>query len=134
MPDAYTQYAVGFDRQIAPLFGGKDQLTITIEFVGEDGATDITSNFRPFDNDIVLRLFWEANDFSRTSLEARAVVDVTNGEVIAEAIYKTQLRFIHDDLSFLLGARYIGAERGEPGFFALFPDNSSVRARLRWDF
>jgi len=134
LPDAYSQYAVGFDRQVAPFLASKDQLTITVEYVGERGADDITATFRPFNSDLVFRLYWELGNFARTSAEIRGIIDLDNDEVIAEAVIKSQLRFIHEDLSLLIAGQYIRQAKTDPSFFALFPDNSSVRGRLQFDF
>ncbi len=134
LPDSYWQYAFGFDRQISGLLADNDQLTLTVEYVGEQGASDITAQFRPFQSDIVFRGFWEAGDFARSSLEVRAIVDLETGELIFEGLARSQLRFIHDDLSLLLGAQVIDASESQDSFFAIFPNNSNFRARLRFDF
>ncbi|MFT4840359.1 MAG: hypothetical protein ACI90M_000815, partial [Candidatus Azotimanducaceae bacterium] len=54
---------------IPNVFTDKDQITATLEWVGETGANDSTAVFRAFDDDLVIRAFWEANDFARTSIE-----------------------------------------------------------------
>jgi hypothetical protein len=82
-----------------------------------------------------LRLYWEANDFARTSLELRGVADVKNGELLGEATFSRQLRFIHDDLSFKLITQWIRPDRQEQTLFSFFPDNNSnVRVRMGFDF
>ena len=134
LPDDYWQYAFGVDRLFPNVFSDKDQITATIEWVGESGANDITKLFRPFQDDLVLRAFWEANDFSRTSLELRGVVDPKNGDWFAEGTYAQQLRSIHEDLKLELGLRWFDIASTEPGFFALFPNNSTVYMALRFDF
>ena len=134
LPDDYLQYAFGVDRLFPNVFTDKDQITATIEWVGEVGAEDFTATFRPFDDDLVVRAFWEANDFARTSVELRGFADPNKQEYLLEGILQTQLRSLHEDLQFELGVRWFDVARGEPGFFALFPDNSNVWMSLRFDF
>ncbi len=134
LPDGYTQYAVGFDRLFPSVFAAQDQLTVTAEWVGEHGAHDAMARFRPFDEDLVLRLFWEANDFARSSVELRGLLDFGKQEYIVEALSQRQLRFVHEDLALQVGVQWFDVARDEPGFFALFPDNTNVHAELRLDF
>jgi len=134
LPDDYVQYAFGFDRLFPNVFTDKDQITATVEWVGEVGASDLTSLYRPFDDDLVLRFLWEANDFSRQSLELRGFADFAKQEYLVEGVYQTQLRSIHEDLQFELGIRWFDIATGEPGFFSAFPNNSSVWASFRFDF
>ncbi|MCZ6689794.1 MAG: hypothetical protein O7H41_09340 [Planctomycetota bacterium] len=134
VPDPYTQYVVGVDWLFPTVFDQQDQVTVTVEYLGEVGADDPASEFRPFRSDIVLRALWEANDFSRTSLELRGLVDVETAEFVAEAILERQLRFVHEDLKVRLGVQYFEPDRSEPGFFAFFPNNTNVSVALRYDF
>ncbi|MFT4512765.1 MAG: hypothetical protein ACI91B_001464 [Planctomycetota bacterium] len=134
LPDEYLQYAIGFDRVIPNVFTDKDQITATLEWVGETGANDSTSVFRPFDDDLVVRAFWEANDFARTSIELRGFADPNKQEYLVEGIYQRQLRSIHEDLQLELGMRWFDVARSEPGFFNLFPNNSSVWMSFRLAF
>lgn len=134
LPDEYLQYAFGFDRTIPNVILDNDQITATVEWVGEIGANDPTSVFRPFDDDLVLRALWEANDFARTSIEMRGFVDPNKEEYVLEGVYQRQLRSIHEDLQLEVGVRWFDVARSEVGFFSLFPDNSSVWMSLRLDF
>ena len=133
LPDPYVQYVVGVDRLIPNLFSQQDQLTLTLEYLGEEDADDFTADFRPFQSDVVARAFWEAGDFRRTSLEFRAVVDTERGETILEAIYEQQLRSFHDDLKLQVGIQYFDPDR-QKGLFSFFPNNTNVRVELRFDF
>ena len=133
LPDEYLQYAFGFDRIIPNVFSSQDQLTLTAEWVGEVGANDSTAAFRPFDDDLVLRGFWEANDFARTSLELRGIADFNKEEWIVETIFGRQLRSIHEDLSFEVGVQWIDAA-SSGSFFSLFPNNTNLSVALRMDF
>ena len=87
-----------------------------------------------FDDDLVLRALWEANDFARTSVEFRGIIDASSQEWIVEGIFQRQIRSISEDLQFEFGVQYFEPDRSEPGFFALFPNNSNVRVGLRLDF
>ena len=139
LPDDYLQYVAGFDRIFNTPFTRLDSLTFTAEYLGEyiTDENDFLSLFRPFDNDVAARLFWEAKDFARFSIELRGVVDVKNGELIGEGTIGRQLRFIHDDLRFEVAGQYVRPERDaddEPGLFAFFPNNSNVRVRMGFNF
>jgi hypothetical protein len=135
IPEDYFQFAAGIDRSFPHVFSSKDEFTLTLEYAGEVGADDQAAVFRPFDSDIAGRLAWSAGDFARTSIEARGVVDVTNGEIIAEGLASRQLRFIHDDLKLEVGGRYLRAAPSEATLLNAFPtNNSSLRARLQFDF
>ena len=134
LPDDYVQYAVGFDRLFPNVLASNDLLTATAEWVGEQGAADLTSLYRPFDDDLVLRLLWQANDFARQQVELRAVADFAKREYLLEASYQTQLRDLHEDLQLEVGVRWFELDGDAPGFFNFFPNNSSVWTSLRFDF
>lgn len=131
--DDYVQYVTGLDLLINPVFTDRDQVLLTIEYAGENGASDLASIFRPFDSDIAVRLFWQPLDFSRTAIELRAVVDVKKGELVAEASVGQQLRFIHDDLRMTVTGTYMRASPTGQGILALFPNNSAITVRLQLD-
>jgi hypothetical protein len=135
-PDRYLQYVVGFDRIFNALFTDLDSLILTVEYLAEElGADDLLSQFRPFDNDVAVRLFWDAKDFARSSIELRGVVDVKNTELIGQVVIGRQLRFLHDDLSFEIAGQYVRPARDEDTFFSFFPNNNSnVRARMEFNF
>lgn len=133
-PDDFTAFVVGVDRVFDGVWLGQDSLTATVEYARENGASDVQSVFRPFRNDLILRAFWEAGDFERTSLELRALIDLDVHETIGEVLYGTQLRRWHEDLKLTVGLQLF--DRGDEGvsFFGLFPNNSSALVGLRWDF
>ena len=133
-PDDYWAYVLGVDRTFDRPFGDVDSLTMTVEYAGESGAEDFTSLFRPFRDDVVLRAFWEANDFARQSLELRAIIDLDVDEQIYEALYERQLRSVHEDLRLIVHAQVIQAADPGESFFSLFPDSSSLAIGLRFDF
>ena len=131
--DDYVQYTTGLDLLINPVFTDRDQVLLTLEYAGENGASDLASIFRPFDSDIAVRLFWEPLDFSRTAIELRAVVDVKHGELVAEAIVGQQLRFIHDDLRMTVTGTYMRAAPSGQGLLTFFSNNSAIVVRLQMD-
>ncbi|MEO1699383.1 MAG: hypothetical protein AAFU73_18985 [Planctomycetota bacterium] len=133
-PDDWTVLVVGVDRVFDGVVEANDSLTATVEYASESGASDEQSVFRPFRNDLVARLFWEANDFERTSLELRGIFDLDVDETVAELIYETQLRRFDDDLKFTLQAQFFDPAGATESLFGLFPNNTSILAGLRWDF
>ena len=131
--DDYVQYTTGFDLLINPVFTERDEILLTIEYAGENGASDLASVFRPFDSDIAVRLFWQPLDFARTIVELRAVVDIKHAELVAEATVGQQLRFIHDDLRLTVTGTYMRAATGGQGLLQFFSNNSGIMARLQFD-
>lgn len=124
----------GVDRTFPSAIAEGDDLTLTVEYAREWGASDPTSTFRPFRNDVIARGFWNVNDFARTSLEVRILYDLNNGETIGDLIAERQLGFIDDNLK--LGAQlqlFAPASRSE-SFLGFLPTNSLLAASLRWDF
>ncbi len=133
-PDDYFAFVVGVDRVFNDVFMNQDQLTLTLEYAREEGASDLTSVYRPFRNDLIVRLFWEANDFSRTSLEGRAIFDLDKNEIVWEVIFQRQLRFIDEDLSLTLQVQGFEAASSGQTLYNAFPDNTSVLIGFRWNF
>jgi len=133
-PDDYLQYVVGFDRLVAPFASTRDQLTLTLEYVGENGAHDEATLLRPFESEVATRVAWEAGDFARTNVELAGMVDVESGELVAELTAARQLSFIHDDLKLEAHGRYLAAGSGEASLLSAFPNNSRVGLRTQFDF
>ncbi len=133
-PDDYLAYVGGVDRAFDRVFSDLDQLTAMVEVAGETGADDAASQFRPFKNDVVLRLFWEGNDFARSSVELRALVDLDEDERIYELIAERTLRSIDEDLTAFVSAQVFHQPDNGRTLFDLFPNNTSVSIGLRWDF
>lgn len=131
--DDYVQYTTGFDLLINPVFTERDEILLTLEYAGENGASDLASIFRPFDSDIAVRLFWQPLDFARTAIELRAVVDVKHAELVAEATVGQQLRFIHDDLRMTAPGTYMRAAPNGQGLLTFFSNNSAITVRLQLD-
>ena len=133
-PNDYLSYVVGVDRGFYNVLKDQDVLTVTVEYAGEVGHEDPTSILRPFQNDLVLRLFWEANDFARTSFEVRGIRDFDTGETIGEVIVQRQLRFLHENVKGSLQLQLFDPPGTGESFFDFFPNNSSLALVLRWDF
>ncbi len=133
-PDDYVAYVAGVDREFYDVIVDQDQLTATVEYTGEEGADDPAARLRPFENDIVLRFLWEANDFARSSVELRGIFDFDSSEVIAELVAERQLRFIHEDLKLRIQAQVFDPPETGRSLFDFFPNNSSIAVALRWEF
>lgn len=133
-PESYLAYTVGFDRPRDNVFRDKDRLTFMLEYAGEAGAGDLNHQLRLFTDDVVLRWFWEANDFARRSLELRVIYDVERTETILQAIYETQLRSLHEDLRLQVDVRRAMADGTPPSLLGLVPDPSAVRVALTYEF
>jgi hypothetical protein len=131
--DDYVQYTTGLDLLINPVFTERDEILLTLEYAGENGASDLASVFRPFDSDIAVRLFWQPLDFARTTIELRTVVDVKHAELVAEATVGQQLRFIHDDLRMTVTGTYMRAAPSGEGLLTFFSNNSAIMVRLQFD-
>ena len=133
VPDQYLAYVFGLDRSFPGVFTAQDELTLTVEYAGEDSdEAPPTALFRPFRDDLILRAAWEANDFARQSLEVRGLIDLEVDERIYETIYERQLRSVHEDLKLTVQFQYFDA--GEETLFDIFPDNTSLAVGLRFDF
>ncbi|MCS1411356.1 MAG: hypothetical protein M2R45_04556 [Verrucomicrobia subdivision 3 bacterium] len=50
-----------------------NEITFTVECVGESGGEDPASALRSFRNALILRALWDANDFSGKSFELPAL-------------------------------------------------------------
>ncbi len=135
-PDDYVAYVFGVDRDFYNVFSNQDQITATVEFADEAGASkhDPLGRFRPFRQDMILRVFWQANDFARKSLEVRSIFDFDSQEFIFESTFETQLRAINEDLKLLIQFQYFDAPDTRESFFSLFTDNTSLAVGVRWDF
>ena len=133
-PDDYIAFVLGVDRFFYDVLRDQDTLTVMVEYARESGAQDSTAALRIFQNDLVLRGLWEANNFARTSLELRGIFDLEQDESITEAIFERQLRSLHEDLKLIVQFQYYRAESGSNTLLGTFPDNTSLAVGLRWDF
>ena len=132
-PENYVAYVLGLDRSFPGVFSDQDDLTLTLEYAGETGANDAQSVFRPFRNDLIGRVYWQAMDFARTSFELRGIFDLEQDERVVEAIFERQLRSLHEDLKLFVQLQYFDAASPGSSVFGFFPDNSSLAVGLRFD-
>lgn len=132
-PDDYTAYVLGVDRQFFGLRSDQDQLTLTVEYAGEEGANDINATFRPFRNDLILRGLYEPNDFARSSLELRGIYDFDTDETLGEFVFERQLRSIDEDLKLSVQFQWFDPPGTGESLFDFFPNNTSLAVGLRWD-
>lgn len=133
-PESYLAYTLGFDLPRDGVLRPKDRLTFTLEYSGEAGADDLNHQLRLFTDDLVLRWFWEANDFARRSVELRVVHDVERSETIVQGIYETQLRGLHEDLRLQVDLRRVVADGTPPSLLGVIPDASAYRVALTYEF
>ncbi len=133
-PDDYWAFVLGVDRSFYEVLKEQDSLTLTVEYARETGADDPTTQLRIFQNDLILRGFWEANDFERTSFELRGIFDMEASESVTEAIFERQLRALHEDVKLTLQFQHFDSAAGGNTLLGQFPDNSSVAIGLRWDY
>ncbi|MFT7676788.1 MAG: hypothetical protein ACI8QC_000764 [Planctomycetota bacterium] len=132
-PDDYVAYVLGLDRDFYGLAGEQDQLTLMLEYAGEEGADgDPIGDLRPFRDDLIVRAFYQPHDFARTTYEARGIYDLETDEVIYELLYTRQLRSLSENIKFI--AQLQGFDTGGEGLFDFFPDNTSIALGLRLDF
>jgi hypothetical protein len=135
VPDSYFQYVIGLDRTFTDLFG-KTELTLTLEYAGEDNpGTTTLSGLRPYKSDVFFGIRWALNDRRRTELVASVAADV----LVNEQLYLFELKTtLYRDLKLVLGGQFIHrAPGGRPDRFTtfnLFPNNSNIRVSLRYEF
>lgn len=136
IPASYTAYVMGFDRDIYKVLANQDQLTLTMEFASETGVRQADKKLftRPFSRDLITRLYWQAGDFSRSSIELRSIYDPNNNEYIIETTLSTSLLHLHDDLKLALSALYVNPSSEQKSTFNKLPDNTSVAITLRFNF
>jgi len=133
-PEDFTSWVLGVDRSFYGIFGEQDEVTATVEYARETSTSDPASLLRPFRDDLILRALYEANDFARSSVELRALIDMDIDEQIYELIYETQLRSIDEDLKLTVQLQHIDAADPGQSFFGSLASLSSVAFGLRWDF
>lgn len=136
LPPDYTAYVYGFDKDIFNLLSNKDQLTLTLEYAGETGSDAASELLQPrgFTDDYIMRIAWQAHNFSRTKLQFRSIYDRKIREAVYELNLQTQLRALHEDLQLELQYRYFDTVNTSTSFFSQFGDNTSFAIGLRLDY
>ncbi len=133
-PDDHLAWVLGVDRLFDGVLADADQLTLTLEYAGENGAGDPAARLRPFRSDWIARVFWEANDFARSSVELRGLWDRRSHESIFEGLFERQLRALHEDLKLRVQLQLFDPPGTGESLFDFFPNNSSLLVGLRFDF
>lgn len=133
IPDKYMAYVFGFDQDLYNVINNQDQLTFTVEFATESGDEKKELS-RPFSDDVITRIFWQAGDFARSSFEIRGLFDTDSSEYAIETTFSTSLLSWHQDLKLEVSVLYLHPTSVEGSAFGHFPDNNSIAAKLRFDF
>jgi hypothetical protein len=135
VPDSYFQYVVGVDRTFTDVLG-KNEVTFTLEYSGEDNpqVTSITG-LRPFKSDFFLSARWEFNDQRRTRLQAFLAADVLKSEQLWLVDFQTT---VYGNLKLLIEGQFVNRGESKPpdhlSVFGIFPNNTNLRAALRYEF
>lgn len=135
VPDDFFQYVVGVDRTFFDVLG-RNEVTITLEYAGEDdpGDTDLTG-LRPYKSDVFVGVRWAFNDPRRTELQVSVAADVRVDEQLWLVRFVTTL---YKDLRLVLGGQLVNrAPDGRADRFTtfnVFPNNSNVHVGLRYEF
>ncbi len=136
IPNAYRAQVIGFDWDSYNMLKKQDQLTLTLEYANESGVSRAESDTfsRAFSDDLIMRLYWQAGDFDRTSIELRGIYDLDNNEHVAEVTYATSLLKLHEDLKIELSAIYVKPSSDPSATYSQLPDYTSAAMALRFDF
>lgn len=128
--DAYWTYVLGMNKEWPNLLRDKDELAVTVEYLWD---TDAASGQRLFQHDVILRLLWQVNNFNRTAVQLRGVLDPDDDETILEASFSTLLRAVSQDLTLELRYQYFG-NHDDTTFLGQLPNQSLISLSLRWVF
>lgn len=134
VPPSYFQYVVGIERSFPDLIG-KNELTLSVEFAGEEKPSPFVTlaGLRPYKSDFLIAARWAFNDQRRTEVRVTAAVDVLINEQLWEGTFQTQ---IYGGFKFLLTGQFVNRAPRSEGLtvFNLFPNNSNIRAAVRFEF
>jgi hypothetical protein len=135
VPDGYFQYVVGVDRTFTDVLG-KNEVTVTVEYSGENKpqVTSITG-IRPFKSDFFLSARWQFNDQRRSQLQAFLAADILKSEQLWLVDFKTT---VYGNLKLLIEGQFVNRGESNPpnhlSVFGAFPNNTNLRAALRYEF
>ena len=135
VPGNYFQYVVGVDRTFTDVLG-KNEVTVALEYSGENNpqVTSITG-IRPFKSDFFLSARWQFNDQRRTQLQAFLAADVLQSEQLWLVDFKTT---VYGNLRLLIEGQFVNRGESNPpnhlSVFGAFPNNTNLRAALRYEF
>lgn len=135
VPDSYFQYLLGVDRTFTDVLG-KNEVTVSLEYSGENnpGETSLTG-LRPFKSDIFLGARWQFHDQRRTEVWAFLAADVLKSEQLWFVDFKTTL---YGNLKLVLEGQFVNRGAWKPpnhlSVFGIFPENTNIRAAVRYEF
>jgi hypothetical protein len=134
VPDNFSQWVIGFDRTFTDVLG-KNEVTLTLEYAGEDDTTTDLSNLRPYKSDVFAGVRWQFHDQRRTEIVASVAADVLVDEQLCQLDFQTEL---YKRLKLLLAGQFVNrASDSRPDRFTtfnLFPNNSNLEVRFRYEF
>jgi hypothetical protein len=135
VPDNYFQYVLGVDRTFTDVLG-KNEVTVSLEYSGENnpGETSLTG-LRPFKSDVFLGTRWQLHDQRRTEVRAFLAADVLKSEQLWLVDLKTTL---YGNLKLVLEGQFVNRGASKPpnhlSVFGIFPENTNIRAAVRYEF
>jgi hypothetical protein len=134
VPDDYFQWVIGVDRNFTDILG-KNEVTVTLEYAGEDDTTQSLSHLQPYKSDVFVGLRWQFHDTRRTEVRASVAADV----LVDEQLYKIEVQTeLYKQLKLVLAGQFVNRapDRRPDRFttFNLFPNNSNMSVGLRYDF
>jgi hypothetical protein len=89
IPNDYFQFVVGLDFILNNVFGG--DLTLTLEYLGEDDHEIILEEFRPFKNDVFFGLQYQLNNTRLTQFQVGVIKDLDSQEMITQFAASTKI-------------------------------------------
>ena len=131
VPDPYFQYVVGFDYTLKANFLGKTDLTLTLEYAGEDELVSNLQGLRPFKNDLFMGFAFALNDPQQTRLTYSATVDLGHGETLMQIEFE---RKIWKELKAYIEGFVMIPEEGTFSPLGVFGNNSSIAMGISWAF
>jgi hypothetical protein len=134
VPSDFFQWVIGVDRTFTDVLG-KNEVTLTLEYAGEDDTAQSLSNLRPYKSDVFFGVHWQFHDPRRTELRASAAADVLVDEQLYLLDVQTEL---YKRLKLVLVGQLVNrAPDQRPDRFTtfnLFPNNSNLQLSLRYEF
>ena len=135
VPDSYFQYVVGVDRNFTDVLG-KNEVTVTLEYSGENNPQETSiTGIRPFKSDFFVSARWQFNDQRRTQLQAFLAADVLKSEQLWLVDFKTT---VYGNLKLIIEGQFVNRGESKPpnhlSVFGAFPNNTNLRAALRYEF
>jgi hypothetical protein len=135
VPDSYFQYVLGVDRTFTDVLG-KNEVTVSLEYSGESdpGETSL-AGLRPFKSDVFLGARWQFHDQRRTEARVFLAADVLKSEQLWLVDFKTTL---YGNLKLVLEGQFVNRGASKPpdhlSVFGIFPENTNIRAAVRYEF